>query len=65
MPTPMGVQVTINQADAQAGRILDSAAEFLTVLFQLGLVPTKTMYINPGVPSGIVHLVIGTKPPPG
>jgi hypothetical protein len=61
MPTPLGVQVTINQDDAQSGRVLNSAYEFMHTLHKLGITQTETMFVNKQVPSGIVNLVIGTK----
>jgi F0F1-type ATP synthase membrane subunit b/b' len=61
MPTPRGVEVTINQDDAQSGRVLKSAYEFMHTLHKLGITQTETMFVNKQVPSGIVNLVIGTK----
>jgi hypothetical protein len=63
VPTPVGVQVTINQDEAQAGRVLNSAAVFVTTLLQLGIVPDRTMFINQQVPAGQIALKVGTKPP--
>jgi F0F1-type ATP synthase membrane subunit b/b' len=61
MPTPSGVQVTINQEDAKNGNVLKSAYEFMHALHKLGITKHETMFVNPQVPSGVVNLIIGTK----
>jgi hypothetical protein len=61
MPTPEGIQVTVNQDDASAGRVLNSAMAFVQVLHKIGITNSDTIFVNPQVPSGQVELVIGTK----
>ena len=61
MPTPSGIQVTMNQGDAQSGQVLKSAREFVVTLYKLGIIPTETLFVSPEVSSGSVRLVIGTK----
>ena len=62
IPTPSGVQVTINQSDAQAGHVLKSAIKFIQVLHRLGITHNETGFVNAQVPSEVIDLIIGTKP---
>ena len=63
MPTPQGVQVTINQTDAQPERVLKSAVQFMLLLHKIGITNSDTIFVNNDVPSGQVRLIVGTKPP--
>jgi hypothetical protein len=60
---PAGIEITVNEADARAGRVPPDAILLLDTFFQLGLVDRRTMFVNSGTPSGDVELRIGTKPP--
>lgn len=60
---PVGVQVTVNAHDAQAGRVPPSAAEFVRALDKLGVTAGHTLFASPQVPSGAIELVVGTKNP--
>jgi hypothetical protein len=56
-----GIQVTLNQADASAGRLPPGAEALIRVLLSLGL--TKGGFANPQIPSGKIEFRVGTKPP--
>ena len=64
MPTPSGIQVTMNEAEARAGRMLNSAGIFVETLHRLGIISTLTMFLNKDVPVGHVRLVIGNRERP-
>ena len=49
---PIGVEVTLNEADARAGRISAGVGALINVVRQLGLVYDNTIYMNDDVPSG-------------
>ena len=58
---PVGVEVTLNEADARAGRISAGVGALINVVRQLGLVYDNTIYMNDGVPRGQAQLRIGRK----
>jgi hypothetical protein len=64
VPTPSGVQVAINEAEAKAGRAPQAAASLLETLLQAGIVGQKTMYMSSSVPMGEVRLIVGKSPHP-
>ena len=55
MPSPEGVQVTVNAEDAKLGRVLKSAYIFVLTLHKLGIVDKDMVFANPDVPSGQVE----------
>lgn len=58
---PVGIQVTVNEADAKAGKVPPDAVTLLNTLAELGLVEGKTMFVNPQIISGETELRIGVK----
>jgi hypothetical protein len=63
----VGVEVSVNKAEAEAGRIPVAAAPLLEVLGALDLVPKlpdgrMTLNKRPETPPGRIHMLIGVKP---
>ena len=58
---PIGIEVTLNEADARSGRISAGVGALINVVRQLGLVYDNTVYMNDGVPSGQAQLRVGKK----
>jgi hypothetical protein len=56
-----GVQVTLNEAEARAGRYPTGAEALIRALIAIGL--TKGGFMNPGVPVGKIELRIGPNEP--
>ncbi len=61
---PIGVQVTINDAEAKAGRVPPAAIALLNAVVSLGatIEQRPTMFVNEGVPAGTIELRVGLKP---
>jgi hypothetical protein len=64
VPTPSGVQVTMNDAEARAGRVLQSVEVFAVTLHAMGVTDSATVFINSQVPVGDIQLIVGNKPRP-
>jgi hypothetical protein len=60
---PVGVQVTVNAHDAEAGKVPPAAAEFVRALDKLGVTVGHTLFASPQIPAGSIELVVGTKTP--
>ncbi len=64
---PRGIEVTINQADAQGGRVPQAAVVLVQTMIDLHLVGLSlgnarpVMFVHPSVPSGSIELRIGPK----
>jgi hypothetical protein len=58
---PVGVEVTLNEADARAGRISAGVGALINVVRKLGLVYDNTIYMNDAVPPGQAQLRVGKK----
>jgi hypothetical protein len=58
---PNGIEVTVNLADARAGKVPPDAIMLLNTLTGLGLTP-KNIFANPGLPPGETEIRIGIKP---
>lgn len=58
---PVGVEVTLNEADARAGRISAGAGALINVVRKLGLALDNTIYMSSEVPAGQVLLKVGKK----
>lgn len=58
---PVGVEVTLNEADARAGNIAAGIGALINVTRQLGLVYDNTIYMGNEVPSGQALLKVGKK----
>jgi hypothetical protein len=63
--TPVGVQVTINKVEAEAGRAPNAAFALLDAMIELHATADekKTMYVNEHVEAGVIELRVGIKPP--
>ena len=57
--TPIGVEVTLNEADARAGRLSAGTGALINAVRRLGLVDGNTVFMNPDVPAGEVQLRVG------
>jgi hypothetical protein len=58
---PVGIEVTLNEADARAGRISAGVGALINVVRKLGLTQDNTIYMNSEVPSGQAQLRVGKK----
>jgi hypothetical protein len=58
---PVGVEVTLNETDARAGKISAGIGALINVVRQLGLVYDNTIYMNGEVPSGEALVKVGKK----
>jgi hypothetical protein len=61
-PEPVGIEVTLNQAEVQAGRVPKSAVALLDTLMAVGLVNTRQMFMNPQSPGDRITFRVGRKP---
>ena len=62
-PGPIGVEITVNEADAKKGRGPLGYNALLTALHQLGIVnPAAPNFVNAAVPPDVIEIRIGTKP---
>ncbi len=62
-PTPVGVMVAMNEAEANAGRIMPSVETLISVLQQLGITARGELLVNPQVPVGEINLIVGNRQP--
>jgi hypothetical protein len=60
---PVGVEITLNEADARAGRISSGLGALINVVRKLGLSYDNTIYMNRQVPSGQALVKVGRKLP--
>jgi hypothetical protein len=60
---PIGIEVTLNQGETQAGRILPGASALITSLAELGIIKGKDGFVNPETPSDLVEVRVGKRPP--
>jgi hypothetical protein len=58
---PVGVEVTLNEDDARAGRISSGVGALINAVRKLGLTRDNTVYMNGKVPVGEVQLKVGRK----
>jgi len=58
---PVGVEVTLNEADARAGNIAAGIGALINATRQLGLVYDNTIYMGNEVPAGQALLRVGKK----
>jgi hypothetical protein len=58
---PVGVEVTLNEADARAGNIAAGIGALINATRQLGLVYDNTIYMGNEVPAGQALLKVGKK----
>jgi hypothetical protein len=60
---PVGVEITLNEADARAGRISSGIGALINAVRKLGLSYDNTIYMNRQVPSGRALVKVGRKLP--
>ena len=60
---PVGVEITLNDADGRAGRINTGVGALINVTRKLSLTDPNTIFLNAEVPSGQVQIKIGKKLP--
>jgi hypothetical protein len=58
---PVGIEITLNEADARAGRISSGIGALINVVRKLGLSYDNTIYMNRQVPSGQALVKVGRK----
>jgi hypothetical protein len=58
---PVGVEITLNEADARAGRISSGIGALINAVRKLGLSYDNTIYMNRQVPSGQALVKVGRK----
>lgn len=59
--SPVGVEVTLNEADARAGRLSAGMGALINAVRKLGLADGNTVFMNSDVPSGEVELRVGRR----
>jgi hypothetical protein len=60
---PVGVEITLNEADGRAGRISTGVGALINIARKLSLTDGNTIYMTNEVPSGQVQVKIGKKLP--
>ncbi len=58
---PVGVEITLNEADGRAGRVNVAVGALINITRKLSLTDGNTIYMNGEVPSGQVQIKIGKK----
>jgi len=58
---PVGIEVTVNQAEGQAGRIPQPADRLIKALITLGLAGQE-IFVHPTVPAGEIEFRVGRRP---
>ena len=58
---PVGIEVTVNQAEGQAGRIPQPAERLIKALIVLGI-SGQEIFADPAVPAGQIDFRVGRKP---
>jgi hypothetical protein len=60
---PVGIEITLNEDDARAGRISAGVGALINVVRKLGLTRDNTIYLNGKVTAGEAQLKVGKKLP--
>jgi hypothetical protein len=60
-PPPTGVQVTMNETDAQEGIVPDAIKALVAALHILGITPENTIFTSADVPRGTIDVVVGRR----
>ena len=60
---PVGVEITLNEADGRAGRVNTAVGALINIARKLSLTDGNTIYMAGEVPSGQVQVKIGKKLP--
>ncbi len=63
IPAPVGVQVGVNP-EANAGKIPPATEPLVDVLARIGVLTSRTALTSNEVPSGVIRIVVGSKPGP-
>ena len=58
---PVGVEITLNEADGRAGRVNVAIGALINVVRKLGLTEGNTIYMNGEIPAGEALIKIGKK----
>jgi hypothetical protein len=58
---PVGVEITLNEADGRAGRVNVAIGALINVVRKLGLTEGNTIYMNGEIPTGEALIKIGKK----
>ena len=58
---PVGVEITLNEADGRAGRVNVAIGALINVVRKLGLTDGNTIYMNGEIPAGEAQIKIGKK----
>lgn len=58
---PIGIEVTLNEADGRAGRIPAGVGALINAVRTLGLVADNSVFMNADIPSGEVQIRVGRK----
>jgi hypothetical protein len=58
---PIGIEITLNEADGRAGRVNVAIGALINVVRKLGLTDGNTIYMNGDIPAGQVEVKIGKK----
>jgi hypothetical protein len=59
--TPIGLEPTMNQEEAQANRVPPSIVALVETLARLGLAP-KTAFVSPSIPKDFIEMRVGVRP---
>lgn len=59
---PVGVEVTVNDQEVKGGGQPPAAVALIQALDQLGLIRTKTLFLNARVPVGLIEFRVGKRP---
>jgi len=60
-PKPTGIQITMNEVDAQEGHVPDAIKALVAALHILGITKANTIFTSAEVPSGTIDIVVGSK----
>ena len=61
---PVGIEVTLNQAEVEAGRLPPAAKALIVSLAKLSIINGDNAFVNPGIPADSIEIRVGKKPPP-
>jgi hypothetical protein len=61
---PVGMAILMNDVERSTSGISDAAGTLIVSLFNLNILPDKTIRIDSGVAAGTILLYVGVKPPP-
>ena len=62
--TPVGLEPTMNQGEAEANRVPNSFVKLIETLAALNLAPPRAAFVNPEVEIGRIEMRIGVRPAP-